>query len=176
MTRQNLLRFASKSQRQLFEYWDQICRNREMPTRRDLDPRQIVKLLPGICMYDVIREKKPGSSDLLFRARLVGTNIVNMVGKDFTGSIMEEAPVSPFCGLTGSSRTLARVAREGKSYFNSCFLDWPEEHYRHYSFLAMPLKLDETSDQVDIILLGVQFFNYREEYDYLEHDLLPCQA
>ncbi len=147
-----------------------------MPTRQDLNPLAIKELLPGICMYDVIREKKLGSDYLNFKARLVGTDIVDTIGKDFTGSLTGETHNGPSCGLSGVERTLAKVTRHCTTAYETCFMDWPDKNYRRFSFIAMPLSLNGEVEQADIILLGVHFFGYEEEIARSSDHLLPCQA
>ena len=147
-----------------------------MPLRQDLDPRQIIKLLPGICMYDVVREKKLGSIYLNFKARLVGTDVVNCAGKDFTGSIYGETQQHSAHGLSGIEKPLSRVVREHEPLSDINFLDWPQKRHRRYSFIALPLSLAEERTQVDIVLLGVHFFSYEEEFTHSVNHLLPCQA
>src|ERR1051325_9903462 len=69
----------------LYRYWDGKRGARAMPARRDLDPSEIVRLLPHIYMVDV------QSDPLRFRYRLIGTAIVNLLGRDYTGRMVDAA-------------------------------------------------------------------------------------
>jgi len=40
--------------RALYEYWDAVRGERAMPSRQDIDPAAIPKLLPHIIMYTVV--------------------------------------------------------------------------------------------------------------------------
>ncbi|WP_321389199.1 PAS domain-containing protein [Emcibacter sp.] len=176
MTELNLHGFASESQRQLFKYWTNIRRGRVMPHRADLEPRHIKRLLPFICMYDVLREQNNGRPNFKFRARLVGTNIVDTVGKDFTGKIFcGTSPEAP-AGLSGAEKVFADVVDTDKPVYGESFMDWPHKKHFRYSFLAMPLNVDRQTEHTDIILLGLHFYSYAEEYTYVPDHLLPCQA
>src|SRR5215469_5086608 len=69
----------------LHRYWDGKRGGRMMPSRRDLDPSEIVKLLPHIYMVDVLRDP------LRFRYRLIGTAICAFLGRDYTGRAVDAA-------------------------------------------------------------------------------------
>ncbi|HWK46481.1 MAG TPA: PAS domain-containing protein [Stellaceae bacterium] len=62
----------------LYRYWNSKRQGTALPARRDIDPVEIPHLLPHILMLDVT--DAPG-----FRYRLVGTAVVNGVGRDPTG-------------------------------------------------------------------------------------------
>lgn len=55
-----------------------------LPGRQHLDPAEIPKLLPWLCLFDVAR---PGPR---FRYRLVGTALVRMMDQDPTGRWLDE--------------------------------------------------------------------------------------
>ena len=69
---------------QALAYWDSKRRGRPMPARRDLDPIEIPRLLPRIILTDVLRDP------LDFRYRLIGTEVVAVARRDFTGSRFSE--------------------------------------------------------------------------------------
>ena len=62
----------------LYEYWLAKRGSRMMPARRDLDPGEIVTLLPYLMLID-----QPGDQ---FRYRLMGSAIVREIGRDLTGT------------------------------------------------------------------------------------------
>jgi len=55
-----------------YDLWDRKRCARKMPTRADLDPVEIPKLLPHMALVEVDK------FDLRLRIQLVGTNIVNI--------------------------------------------------------------------------------------------------
>lgn len=68
----------------LWEYWDKKRGSRPMPSRADLDPLEIPRLLPVVYLLDVLHDP------VRFRIRLVGTSVREFAGEDFTGQIMDE--------------------------------------------------------------------------------------
>jgi hypothetical protein len=71
--------------RQLLEHWQDLCRDRALPSRADLDPAAMKPLLPYVYLVDV--SHRP----LRFRYRLVGTALVEFTGRDVTGKFVDEA-------------------------------------------------------------------------------------
>lgn len=72
-----------------------------LPGRPDIDPARLVRVLPLMHMMDVM-----SGPPLRFRYRLVGSRLSAQVGRDPTGTFMDEYP-----GGTGSTHdTLVRVA------------------------------------------------------------------
>jgi hypothetical protein len=61
----------------LYSYWLSKRNGRTMPARRDLDPGELARLLPFLCIID----KAAGE----FRYRLMGTGVVQELGRDLTG-------------------------------------------------------------------------------------------
>src|SRR5579863_9702970 len=79
-------------------YWEAKRGSRRMPRRRDLDPlHDIPRLLPNVQLADVI------DGGRRFRMRVVGSRIVEALGRDGTGKFLDET-------LTGDR--LARVQRD----------------------------------------------------------------
>ncbi len=69
---------------QAHDIWDRNRSTRSMPARAALDPVEMPKLLPHMALVEV------SAPDLRMRVRLVGTNIVNIYGADFTGQYLDE--------------------------------------------------------------------------------------
>lgn len=78
----------SGAPRDVREYWLDRRGSADMPMRSDLNPSDIVHLLPNIFLVDVL----PGQSR--YRYRLIGTNIAMWSGDDATGRDMDD----PRCG------------------------------------------------------------------------------
>ena len=67
-------------------YWESIRKGRPMPSRADLDPADIVELLPQVFLLDVQQEP------LNFRYRLVGTMMDDHMTGAYTGLWMRQIP------------------------------------------------------------------------------------
>jgi hypothetical protein len=78
-----------------------------IPARRHLDPAAIPRLLPALRLYDVHRDP------WRFRYRLVGTELVRVLGRDLTGGWYHENV--PNAETTRSYADLVFVA-EGKGF------------------------------------------------------------
>jgi hypothetical protein len=69
-------------------YWRLQKGSRPFPAKGDLDPRAMVKYLPQVHIYEALSER-------LFRAHLVGTGMVDAIGKDMTGAVCSPDSVHP---------------------------------------------------------------------------------
>lgn len=69
-----------------FDYWTRKCAGRPMPARRDIDPAEIVKILPHVFLLDV--RQRP----LDFRYRLIGTKMDEHMTQRYTGRWMSQIP------------------------------------------------------------------------------------
>jgi hypothetical protein len=65
--------------RAIYRYWDSKRNGRLMPRRADLDPLDIPRFLPDICLVDVVPDARR------YVYRLIGTNEAAMRGRDPTG-------------------------------------------------------------------------------------------
>lgn len=70
--------------KQLLDYWEARCLGRPMPRRADVDPLDLVGLLPKLILVDF------ETSPFRIRYRLVGSEVVAAAGKDFTGKYVDE--------------------------------------------------------------------------------------
>jgi hypothetical protein len=75
--------------RQLHAYWRAKCRNGRLPSREDIEPGRLHKLLPRIFLVDVMRTA--GSPRLGFRFRLAGSEHFEINQTELTGLTFEEA-------------------------------------------------------------------------------------
>jgi hypothetical protein len=71
--------------RAIYHYWDSKRKGRLMPSRADLDPLDIPRFLPDICLVDVVPDARK------YVYRLIGTNEVTARGRDPTGLPVAEA-------------------------------------------------------------------------------------
>lgn len=90
---------------QTLEYWQRMRGQRQMPTRKDLDPADIPRLLRKLMLADVTSDVTsdvtPGETGIMTRAaarsegpqirvRLVGTEVVGRFGYELTGYCLSE--------------------------------------------------------------------------------------
>jgi hypothetical protein len=68
----------------MLAYWEGKRQGRGMPRRRDIDPAELVGLLPNIMLVDVVPDGRR------FVYRLVGTEEVQVRGRDPTGRSVRE--------------------------------------------------------------------------------------
>jgi len=73
--------------RALYDYWDERRSGRNMPGRQDLDPLDVPALLPNLMLIDV------AVAPFRMAYRVVGTALVERMGRDTTGMSVEEAYV-----------------------------------------------------------------------------------
>ena len=67
--------------------WQRMRGDRGLPSRRDFDPVEVPRLLSRMFLIDVL----PGASpERRYRVRLTGTELVVMLGRDWTGRFLHE--------------------------------------------------------------------------------------
>lgn len=119
-----------------YAYWDGKRRGRDMPARADIDPLEIVPLLPGIVLIDVVADARR------FVYRLVGTREVAMRGRDPTGKSVAEG----FYGASAAASMASyqdmvdrRALRLERREFTT-----PEGRYGREQVILLPLSDDGT--------------------------------
>ena len=129
------------------DYWDSKRAGRRMPARRDIEPTEMLNLLPYVVLIDVEREP------LDFRYRLVGTAVASRFGRDHTGA--------RFSILTrhgqGSEiwNTAARILEEKRPIVSHVPFVGYNRWLQNYRDISMPLS--ENNDEVNMILGVLQF-------------------
>lgn len=132
----------------LYAYWLSKRPSPEsLPGRQHLDPLDIPAILPWILMFDV--GAHPGET----RYRLVGTEVVDQVGRDYTGRLLSE-------GYWGQD-----TARVLEDYWDVAQRGVPVVWHRRlvardgkphaYEYLLLPLAKDGV--HVNILLAAVAF-------------------
>ncbi|HWY60271.1 MAG TPA: PAS domain-containing protein [Rhizomicrobium sp.] len=128
----------------LYAYWTHQCGGRTMPCRADINPRDIVSLLPLVFIVEICQP-------LRFRFRLVGTAICGRWHDDFTGKWLDELD---FDGeLETVLEQYASVARIGAPRADEMEFVNGEGRYLHYRRLLLPLS---EGDQMPNMLIGIQ--------------------
>jgi len=128
-------------------YWESKRRGRRMPARRDIDPAEMLDLLPNVMLVDVVREP------LDFRYRLIGTAIVAHMRHDYTGQRFSALPRQGRDSKLWAAA--ARILEERRPIFGEISCVGIDRCVRDYRDLYMPLSEDD--DAVNMILGLVDF-------------------
>ena len=134
----------------LYAYWRQKAANRSLPSRADLDPVEIPKLLPHIMLIDVL----PSGG---YHYRLIGTENARAHGINATGRSLDEVLPGP----DYKAHVIAlydECVRTRRALYSEClFLSLEQQGpERHTKVLFLPLSDDGAS--VNIVLVGQVFF------------------
>jgi hypothetical protein len=136
----------------LYRYWKTKAGTRRMPARRDIDPLDVVALLPSILLVDVLAQPGDGASPAHghYVYRLVGTREVEMRGADPTGK-----PIATH-GLGGMT-DLALCNYDKVVRSKRPFLDRNEDglqvHHRFQDLDCAFFPLSSDGEQVDMVLV-----------------------
>lgn len=129
----------------MHRYWREIRpAGRLIPRRRDFDPAAVPRLLPAIRLYDV--ERDPWR----FRYRLVGTELVRMLGRDPTGTWYDENV--PHAQATRSHADLVFVGEARGLCYRRGFPLALAPLKDHVTSERILLPLSEDGRQVDMVL------------------------
>ncbi len=137
---------ADSRLRKVYDYWQQKRGVRAMPARRDIDPAELVSVLPHLILVDV----EPGPR---FRYRLFGTAVVEAFGSDPTGQYIDVVMVGAYKAfLLGLYNDLV-VSK--KPVYSTSIYGGKREAQLWTQRLMLPLSSDgETVDKV----LAIQVF------------------
>jgi hypothetical protein len=132
----------------LHAYWSSKLCGRPMPSRSDIDPIEIPKLLPWIMLVDV----QEGGAN--FRYRLVGSEIASHVGAALTRRTVGSAVAGPYTEwLLGVYRT---AVERKKPVFSRSELGFGSRGLKRVvSRLMLPLSSD--GETVSMILNGQDY-------------------
>lgn len=132
----------------LFRYWEQKRAGRAMLDRTDIDPAEIAPaMLPHLMLLDL--REGPGGT----RFRLVGTAIVDRMGRDATGKQARE--VMSGSALALFERTMDDLIRYRAPVYNESGSGNPALSYMSARRLHLPLS--RGSAEVALALVGVTF-------------------
>jgi len=128
----------------LYAYWIAKRGGRSMPGRADINPKDIVSVIPLVFIADICRP-------LRFRFRLVGTAICNRWHEDLTGKWLDEL------SFDGEQQSVleqyASVARTGTPRIDREEFVNEESRYLHYQRLLLPLSEEGEAPNM---LIGIQ--------------------
>ena len=117
-----------------------------LPARRHFDPLAIPDLLPGVWLLDV--QQNP----FRIRYRLVGTRVVDAIGREVTGMWVDEAHPHLVSDQDFFSRYRTVAETKTPSRRRGRAKAWLLEDYRQIENLAVPLAADGTTvDMIGVI-------------------------
>ncbi len=143
------LALRSKVNRQALDYWIRIRGERMMPSRADLDPLDIRRILPNVVLIDV------SNDPLDFRYRLIGTKIASQLNNDHTGKWMSEIPHQRPPSKIWSS--CATVVTEKIPMTTEVPYEGRNKDFSVSEDIVMPLSAD--GETVNMLFVVVDFFS-----------------
>ena len=129
--------------RAIYRYWDSKRSGRLMPSRADLDPLEIPRFLPDICLVDVVPDARK------YVYRLIGTNEAAMRGRDPTGLAVGE-------GYFGTSKESVFLNYDGVTASRAPLVDrdpsiTSDDRFIQHESIFLPLSDD--GERVNMILV-----------------------
>jgi hypothetical protein len=133
--------------KKIYAYWLDKKHDRRAPARADLDPIEIPTLMPHLILLDVEPEARR------LRFRLMGTAVVNGLGRDLTGRYLDELP------LNKTQRAMsAEYQRVADTWEPACATwEYTREDRRHVQLERLVLPLSRDGTTIDMLLAGVVF-------------------
>jgi len=119
--------------REFLAYWHGKCPGAGFPTRADIAPAEMLKLLPYIFMLDVLEE----AGELDFRFRLVGTAIMRVEG-EHTGKLLSD--MFPDREAYAVLWRQYRDAAAGRVWVRHETLRWQGRDHIDYEVILAPLQ------------------------------------
>jgi hypothetical protein len=135
------LRFDDSRLHEFVRYWQSKRRADRLPSRRDIDPVDLRCFMGEMFMLDVVGEPKR------FRYRLIGTKIIDRVGRNSTGKFQEEV-YSPR-QADENNAMYRRICESGKPLRNYGHINWVSREFLKYEIANVPLASDGAT--VDVI-------------------------
>lgn len=134
--------FKRSVTRTAYDYWLSKCNAEQLPRRADINPRELLAILPCIFLMEVRIEP------LRFRFRLVGTRLVQWWGQDLTGIVLAGRDSEPKCQRIFKdfqSTVVDRAPRRDE-------LKGPSSAHEFYDFERLLAPLSNDGNSVDMIL------------------------
>ncbi|RED48509.1 PAS domain-containing protein [Aestuariispira insulae] len=136
----------------LFDYWHAKCAGRIAPPRQAIDPVDLTALLPNLFIFKVYEEPERD-----YEPTLLGTALVSVLGRDFTGSRFYEM-------YHGESAKILRrqydhVVDSHQPFYAQLDAEWMNKDFISYDRLLLPLS--EGGETVSR-LLGCSFFTRKD--------------
>lgn len=130
--------------RWLFDYWLDKVAGGLLPGRADIDPIDFPHLLGRLNLIEVLRTQE----QLRFRYRLWGTKISEMIGRDYTGRLVEDVVLPE--DYRRISAVLGEVVETRRPHFWQVPVPFIGRDFGSYRRLLLPLAAD--GQTVDLLL------------------------
>ena len=132
-----------------YDYWESLCGNRQMPSRKDIDPVQVPRgYLPNIMLIDILHDPQR------YRYRLVGSSIVTATGENRTGRFFDEVRFfQDHPGVLPQYETVVKTRQP--LYSLEPFTNFKSQSAYEVDRLLLPLSDD--GQRVDTLLTLFQF-------------------
>ncbi len=135
--------------RQLLDYWQGLPRHSRLPSRTAIDPVEIPSLLANIMLVDV------EGSPRRFRCRLVGSAIVDFVGHNCKGCLVEDMGLNDGEDRDARLRDFHAVVEKREPVCARRSVTDLEGRKFLYERMLLPLASD--GETVDCLLGGMYF-------------------
>ena len=136
---------AARAHQEMFAYWASLRRGASLPSRLDLHPAGIKRMLPTVSLIDVKRDLD-GAID--YRLRLAGTGLYSVYGREITGRTLDD--VYNTAAVEYWREQLGKVVTERRPGVGVHSLAW--KGTPHMSILWLRLPLASNGKDVDMIL------------------------
>jgi hypothetical protein len=149
-------------QLEIYDYWCRCAGGRTMPTREDINPRDIPRLLPFVSLIEI--ERRPTR----YRIRLAGTRLYDVYNGEITGKYVDELDWGAKRDYWISSyRRVVEAALPAQGIVRA-----PYEMTEHLTQFWLRLPLADPDGQVRMILSYDAFVPVSEAIS-LETELAP---
>ena len=132
---------AIRAHEELFAYWASLKGGGRLPSRRDLHPEGMKRLLPAVSLTDVLYEGD-------YRIRLAGTGLFGVYGREITGRRLGEVYNSAAADYWRDE--LGRIVRDRRPAVGVHNMAW--RGASHLSLVWIRLPLSTKGAEVDMIL------------------------
>lgn len=136
---------------ELESYWKSKLNGRQMPSRKDIDPAEIVRLLPYIALVDVVPDVP---IEKRYRVRLFGTQLVEYHQKDWTGKFISD--VTPGEATQRLVQAGEFCVNHRRPWLSSGKIYWTnQKSAKHFEAVILPLSPDDATVNMLLALLVV---------------------
>lgn len=146
-------KFNDVGHNRLYQYWNAARGDRFAPARADFDPVDVPYLLPNLYIYKVLTDP------LDYELTLLGTKMVEMMGRDATGQRLDQV-ISGLEGVAHMRKEYDRVYTTREFVYSEVAAAWVGRDYIMYRRLLLPFSDDgKTVNRI----LGCAFFTIKED-------------
>lgn len=132
---------AARAHEEIFAYWASLRREGRLPSRDDLNPFMLKRLLPTVSLVEI----RPDGD---YRLRLAGTGLYTVYGREITGRTLNEVYSGPAADYWREQFDKVRAERRPLAGCHN--MGW--RGAPHMSILWQRLPLARNGYDVDMIL------------------------